>query len=204
MADVDPWWVTGTLFENCNCQLLCPAHVSFKQNCDEDPCLGYWGVQVDKGRFGPLELGAQTAVVFYSSPPQMHSGGWTVKLYFDSGAAEAEREALEKILTGEVGGPWKILAKFVLERLETAVAPIHYNDRGDEKRLRIEGVLDSTVHSMESKKHGQAATLDNLFNVIHAQTQFLANGSSRMSDGDFDWETWEKHALFSDFSWQGP
>ncbi len=56
MADTDPWWVTGTLFENCNCQLLCPAHVSFKQNCDEDPCLGYWGVQVEKGRFGPLGL----------------------------------------------------------------------------------------------------------------------------------------------------
>lgn len=29
MAEIDPRWVNGTLFENCNCQLPCPAHVSF-------------------------------------------------------------------------------------------------------------------------------------------------------------------------------
>jgi len=42
MSDIDPWWVNGTLFENCNCQLLCPAHISFRQDCQDERCVGFW------------------------------------------------------------------------------------------------------------------------------------------------------------------
>lgn len=90
MAEFHPWWVNGTLFENCNCQLLCPAHVSFKQECDEDPCRGFWG---------------------------------------DQSVDETQRRTLEQILTGEVGGPWAIIGKFITERLE-ARGSSRYSDGG--------------------------------------------------------------------------
>ena len=31
------WSASGLLVENYNCQLLCPAHVSFKNTCTNDP-----------------------------------------------------------------------------------------------------------------------------------------------------------------------
>ena len=111
---------------------------------------------------------------------------------------------MEQILRGEVGGPWAILSKFVAERLETRVADITYGDDGHQKRLRIDGVLDSVIHSVESKKTGEPATLGNLFNVIHSTIQYMARGSSRMNDDAFQWATEEKHALYSQFSWTGP
>lgn len=200
----EPWWVTGTLYENCNCQLLCPAHVSFRQRCDNDPCLGFWGVHVNRGRFGRLVLDAQDAVVAYESPPYMHDGGWKVGIYLDEAAEPAQRGALERILSGEAGGPWQILAKFVAERLETRTAPIRYESDGKHKLLRIDGVLEAAVDAVESKRTGESVTLGNLFNVIHAQVQYLAKGSTRMRDGAFDWATEDKHALSSEFTWTGP
>lgn len=204
MTEPDPWWINGMLYENCSCQLLCPAHVSFRQNCDGDRCLGYWGVHVTNGRFGRLVLEPQNAVILYESPPSMHDGGWIVEIYLDQAADEAQRRALEQILTGDVGGPWSMLAKFVAERLETRVAPIEFIDDGTTKTLRIDGVMDSRIGAVESRKTGQPATLGNLFNVIHSAMQFLARGSSRVKDGNFDWDTEDKHALYSDFSWTGP
>ena len=200
----DPWWVNGTLFENCNCQLLCPAHVSFRQDCDEKLCLGYWGIHVDKGRFGRLVLGKQNAVVAYQSPQRMHSEGWIVRIYLDKAAEEAQRRALEQILKGEVGGPWEILSKFVAERLESRIVEFKFEDDRHQKRLRIDGVLDSVIQSVESKRTGEPATLGNLFNVIHSAIQYMARGSTRMNDDAFHWTTENKHALYSEFSWTGP
>ncbi|MFQ5984706.1 MAG: DUF1326 domain-containing protein [Alphaproteobacteria bacterium] len=205
MAEPDPWWASGLLYENCNCQLLCPAHVSFKHNCDNETCLGFWGVHVNKGRFAQLTLQEQDAVVLYQSPQLMHTeNSWTLKLFFDQDTDEEQRNALEQILTGEVGGPWRILAKFVADRLETQVVPIHFKDDGKRIDLRIEGILQSLIESVESKRSGQPATLANLFNVIHAKSQLLATGSSFVQDQDFQWTTERKHALFSEFSWMGP
>lgn len=204
MNGTDPWWMNGTLFENCNCQLLCPAHVSFRQDCQGDRCVGFWGVRVDKGRFGRLVIEPQTAAVLYESPRRMHSAGWRVQIFLDQAADPEQRAAMEQILSGEVGGPWAILSKFFTERLPTQAAPIRFADGGREKSLTIEGVLDSTLHSVDSKRTGEPATLGNLFNVIHSAVQYLARGSSRVKSPDFAWETTEKHSLYSTFSWAGP
>lgn len=205
VIDVGPWWVSGVLYENCSCQLLCPAHISFKQRCDNDACVGFWGIRIEKGRFGQLTIEEQNIVVAYETPPRMATeDSWKMEIYFDQEADEDQRNALEAILTGEVGGPWKILARFVAERVESRVAPIHYENDGKRITLRVEGVLQSAIDSVENKKTGQIASLHNLFNIIHAETQFLATGSSTMNDDVFEWTTERKHALYSKFSWTGP
>ncbi len=204
-AEVSPWLVSGVLYENCNCQLLCPAHVSFSQRCDNDTCVGFWGIHVEQGRFGQLTLREQNIVVAYESPQIMNTeNSWKMEIFFDQEIDAAQRNALEVILTGDAGGPWKILAKFVAERAASRVVPIYYENDGKRINLRIEGVLRSDIDSVENRKTGQIASLNNLFNVIHADTQFLATGSTRMKDDVFEWTTEKKHALYSKFSWTGP
>ena len=50
------WTAQGDLFEGCNCNLLCPCHVSFKQ----PPTMGYcdtiWAVSIEQGRYGDVDL----------------------------------------------------------------------------------------------------------------------------------------------------
>ena len=99
------WWAAGLLFENCNCQSVCPGHVHFDQNCTHDRCLGYWAIQFKDGEFDGVALGGVNAVIAYDSPKHMIEGGWTEALLIDSGASAAQREAIETILTGRAGGP---------------------------------------------------------------------------------------------------
>ena len=73
--------------------------------------------------------------------------------------------------------------------------PIRFDNTGPHKRLHVEGVLESLIDDVESKRTGQTATLGNLSNVIHAAAQFLATGSSTVTDPKFTWSTKEKHAL---------
>jgi hypothetical protein len=41
------WWAKGLLVENCNCQVVCPGHVHFSQDCTYERCRGFWAVLVD-------------------------------------------------------------------------------------------------------------------------------------------------------------
>ena len=91
VIEVDPWWVKGVLYENCNCQLLCPAHISFKQRCDNDPCTGIWGIHIEKGRFGQLTIIEQNAVVAYETPAMMHTDdSWKMGIYLDENADDEQ------------------------------------------------------------------------------------------------------------------
>lgn len=103
MAEAERWWTKGLLFENCNCQLVCPAHFSFKERCQYERCLGHWAIHIDEGRYGTLALDGLNAFVMGDSPQLMISGGWTQAIYLDERADDAQRRALEQILT--VNGP---------------------------------------------------------------------------------------------------
>lgn len=204
MADGERWWAAGLLFENCNCQLLCPAHLSFRQRCQKDRCVGYWAIHIAEGRCGALPLDGLNAVICNESPPLMIDGEWTQALYLDERADEAQRQALEGILTGRAGGPWAALAGFVSTRLATRSAPIRFQDEGRRKRLWIEGCLDTTVEAIRGADPAGEAVLANVFNQIHAPTQVLALGTTRFRDEHLSLATTGSHALWSHFSWSGP
>ena len=197
-----PWRATGLLFENCNCQLLCPAHVSFKQACTNERCLGHWTIRVDEGHYGDVDLAATTGVIVYDTPQLMYTGGWTQACYIDERATGPQRTALDDILSGGAGGPWAVLGRFVATRLETQYVPMRFEDDGRVKRLTIPDMLDTTVTAIRGADGEAEARLENLHNVIHGPTQVLARGRTRCTDRVFDFENERTHGLYSRFSWE--
>ena len=197
------WWAKGLLFENCSCQLLCPAHISFKQTCENDRCRGHWIIHIADGGFGNVGLGGLTVVVLYDTPVRMFEGGWIQAVYIDDQASAAQRDALEAIFSGKVGGPWAILGQFVATRLESQFVSIQFADDTHEKRLTIPGVLETTVTAVRGRDDKGQAVLSNLYNVLHGAVHVLARGRTRCSDRVFDFANERTHALWSDFSWEG-
>ena len=200
---VPEWFARGLLFENCSCQLICPAHVSFKSVCDRDRCRGYWGIHIDAGRYGDVALDGLNTVIVYESPVRMYSGNWIERLHIDDRASEPQCSALESIFMGRAGGPWEILASFVSEWLPRRPAAIRLEDHGREKRLAIPGVLESTVTAIRGSDGENDAVLSNLHNVIHGAVHVLARGATRCTDGRLEHSHEKTHALYSRFSWQG-
>jgi hypothetical protein len=197
------WWGKGLLFENCNCQLICPAHVSFKNNCTHERCIGYWAIRFEDGAYGDVPLGGLMAVVLFNCTQRMYDGGWTERLYLDEQANAAQRAALESILRGSVGGPWAILAKFVTTWLDTHMVPFTFVDEGRKKSLTVEGLLETRIETLRGPDPDSDPVLDNLYNTIHGKTHVLAKGSSRCTDSGLGFATDGTHALYSHFSWNG-
>jgi hypothetical protein len=198
------WWATGLLFENCNCQLVCPAHFSFKQLCTRERCLGLWAMTFEEGAYGGTSLRGLNAAVLWDSPRHMIAGGWTTALLIDDRADESQREAVENVLSGKAGGPWEVLARFVGTRLEARAVPIHFEEAGRTKRMWVDGLFDTTIEALLGRDKAGDVVLANLFNQIHASTQVLALGKSRCSDRRLPFTTDGTHALYSKFSWRVP
>ena len=195
------WWAKGLLFENCNCQVVCPGHMHFSNHCTHERCVGYWALRVDEGAYGDVDLAGVSAVIAYDSPQHMISGGWTEVLILDEAASDAQRSAAAAILTGQAGGPWEVLDRFVERRLPTRALPIDIADEGAVKRVVIEGLLEGTVENIQGRDRDRPVTFQNIFNQIHAPTQVIARGSTTYDDGEIVVANEGTHALYSDFDW---
>lgn len=196
------WWARGLLFENCNCQTVCPGHVHFSQLCTHERCVGYWAIRFDEGRFGPVDLAGVRTVIGYDSPRHMVDGDWIQTLIVDDGASPEQRDAIEAILDGRAGGPWAKLAPFVGTRVPTRSLPIRIDGADAVKRIEIDGVGESTVTPIRGRDRSKPVTFTNMFNQIHATEQVVATGETRYDDGTVVVVTEGTHGLYSSFEWR--
>jgi hypothetical protein len=196
------WWAKGLLFENCSCQLVCPGHLHFSQLCTHERCLGYWAVRVDEGQFEEVPLAGIKALIAFDSPQHMISGNWTEVVIIDEAASLEQRDAMERVLTGRVGGPWEVLAKFVGRWLETRYLPIEFAEEAGSKNGRIPGLLETAIHEIRGRDRSKPVLFENIFNQIHASRQVLATGSTTYDDGVIRIHTAKTHALHSNFEWR--
>jgi hypothetical protein len=157
---------------------------------------------VDNGVWGDVPLAGLRAVVAYDSPQRMIDGGWTEVLIVDSAAGAAQRDAMERILTGRDGGPWEVLGRFVERRLPTRFEKIRVDDLDVLKRVAIEGLLEGSIEPIRGRDRSRPVTFQNMFNQIHASEQVVARGSSRYDDGVLSFENEGTHGLWSRFAWK--
>jgi hypothetical protein len=195
------WWAKGLLFENCCCQVVCPGHVHFDNQCTYDRCVGYWAVRFDEGEYAGVLLAGLCAVVAYDGPQHMIAGNWTEVLIIDEAASAEQRHAIESILKGTAGGPWAKLAPFVSTWLETRYHPIRIEDEGKKKRVRIEGLLEGSIEHLRGTDRSKPVTIENMFNQLHSSPQVVAEGATRYDDGVIVVDTEGTHSLYSHFSW---
>lgn len=195
------WNAKGLLFENCSCQLLCPAHVSFKHTCDGDRCHGHWCFHIDSGQFNDVSLNNTNIAVVFEAPTTMYEGDWTQVFYVDEATSPAQRHALESIFSGHTGGPWSVLSRFVSEQLETRVVPMTFEDNGRQKTLVIAGIFETTISAVPGADGDGDAIISNLHNVIHGPVHTMARGKSRHTDSTLGFSVENTHALYSYFSW---
>jgi len=196
------WWAKGLLFENCNCQLVCPGHMSFKQLCTHERCVGHWSSHIEAGLYGDVVLDDLNVVVLYDTPRHMTTGGWIELLFVDERCDNVQREALETIFSGKAGGPWEVLGRFVAKRLPTRFVPLRFTDDGRRKRMWVEDLFDTSIEAIRGKDKSKEASMSNVFNQIHAADQVLATGRTQCSDKEFPFSLEGSHALYSRFSWE--
>ena len=204
--DSQTWWAEGDLFEGCNCNLLCPCHVTFHQPPTNPYCEAIWGLTIERGRFGDTGLAGLSAVVFVHSPgPTMADGDWTAVLYIDDQANEEQFDALQSIFNGEAGGPWGRLAQFFRggRYVEIGRKPLEITIDSRSRSLKVSEQLFLEVEAIRGGDREGLATITNLRNVVHGPEHVMARSTQNVTGGGLNWVAEGKHGLYSRFHWQG-
>ena len=196
------WWASGLLFENCNCQLVCPGHLDSDQVCTHERCLGYWAMRIDSGAFGEVSLTGLRAVVAFDAPQHMIEGNWTEVILIDQDAKPEQRAALQTILMGHAGGPWEVLARFVSKWVTTRYPRIDIAEDNLSKKVDIPNLLKSVVTGIRGRDRTKPVLFENIFNQIHAPSQVLATGTTEYNDGIIQMSFSKTHGIYSNFDWR--
>jgi hypothetical protein len=109
------WRIRGSYFESCNCDAICPC-----RRIDGAPggrsthgeCLGLLSWLIEEGDADGVDLGGQPVALATRYSDDEEGSPWTWILYLDQGTSEDQRDALEAIYAGRLGGdaekhfPW--------------------------------------------------------------------------------------------------
>lgn len=200
---MNDWWAEGLLFENCNCTAVCPGHIHFSQKCTHEVCRGFWAIRFEAGHAGGADLAGVDVVVVYEAPQVMVDGGWRQRIIVSDRAGPEQRRAVEEIISGNRGGPWEVLARFVAGVLPTRTAPVRIVDAPGRKRVTVAGLLEGAIEAIRGRDRELPVTFANIYNKIHDSTQVIARGSARYDDGEIVIDNEGTHGLWSRFRWTG-
>ena len=109
------WRISGSYFESCNCDAICPC-----RKIDGAPggrsthgeCLGVLSWLIEEGEADGVGLDGLPVAMATRYSDDEEGSPWSWILYVDANATEEQREAIEGIYSGRLGGdaekhfPW--------------------------------------------------------------------------------------------------
>lgn len=110
-----PWQISGTYLEACNCEAICPCRAIGGRKGGRSTngiCLGSLSWLIDEGAAGETDLSGLRTVLALRYDDDEPGSPWDFFLYLDQRADRLQREALEGIFLGRLGGtpevqfPW--------------------------------------------------------------------------------------------------
>jgi hypothetical protein len=119
-----PWHVAGAYFESCNCEAVCPCRMVGGVpggRSTHGVCLGALSWQILDGAAGKVDLSGLAAALVLRYDDDEPGSPWTFILHVDERGDDRQREALEAIFLGRLGGehvlalPWVKKASNLLD-----------------------------------------------------------------------------------------
>ena len=137
------WRIRGTYFESCNCDAICPCRridgVAGGRST-HGVCMGVLSWLIEEGAADGIDLAGLPVALACRYSDDEPGSPWTWILYLDAGGSVEQRDALEGIFTGRLGGdaerhfPWAWKASELVAVRPVSIDVDHTRQR---QRLRI-------------------------------------------------------------------
>ena len=159
------WRISGSYFESCSCDVVCPCTASLALGATHDYCRVVLVFHVKEGDVEGVDVAALTVAAVADTPKVMTDGNWRIGVYIDSAASDEQAEKLGGVFSGALGGPMQALGPLIGENLGVRRAPIEVTEDGlqhsvrigDDVEIEIEDVVPFGVES------GEPARLQGIF-----------------------------------------
>jgi hypothetical protein len=200
---VPAWSVRGHVILACNCDYGCPCN--FNALPSTGKCEGNWNWHITDGTFGDVSLSGLTFGVAVNWPHAIHNGDGDGIVVIDERANAAQREALQTLISGKAGGPWKIISSTISKVSGPHYVPFAVNfdgyhssvSAGDLIALQMEPVRNPVTNA---ETHPRAVLPEGM---VFKDGMLAASSTFRVS-GPVSFEHSGKYAAAAEFEYRGP
>jgi len=135
------YMISGTYVADCSCDLVCPCPVDGKPTNPEGHCWGAAVFHVDRGSLGDVDLGGVDIALVNYFPSNLSAGGWTMGIVLDSSISDAQAQAVERIMSGQEGGPFADFAPLISKFDGVSRGSVSFSE-GENPSASVSGVGD--------------------------------------------------------------
>lgn len=197
----DKWMLKGSGFANCNCAYGCPCQ--FNSPTTNGWCEAVVSYEIEEGYFNDVSLDGAKFVMLFQWPGEVKDGNGKSQLIVDESVTSEQKEAIEKITTGESTEPgtthFFVYNSTMSEVYETLQLPIEMEIDVDARKadVRIDGLVESKGVPLKNPFTGEDKRA-----VIHLPEGFeytyaeMGSGTSKV-DGSIKLDLNESYGQFS-------
>ena len=199
----ETWRMKGDLIAACSCDWGCPC--SFDAPPTNYWCQGTYVWHIQEGSFEGVSLDGLTVCWSGQSPGPMHLGHVTAQKVIDSQASSEQREALAKIMSGQIGGPFAIFTAVTETELDPIFAPFKVTVDGLSSKVSAPGALEMSLTTIKNPVTGvpEELTLLKPTGFTSKEVQLGASEVYR-STGGINHDHSGKYGEFSAFEYNWP
>ncbi len=202
-ADVPQWDLRGHVILACNCDYGCPCN--FNGLPTTGKCEGNWNWHVEEGRYGDVSLAGLTFGVAVNWPGAIHEGNGEAIVVVDERADERQRSAMLALVSGQAGGPWKIIGTTITKVHGPEFVPFEVSVSGFTSRVRAGDFITLEMEPVRNKATGAEvhprAILPEGF--VFKEGDLGASSTFRIS-GPVSFDHSGRYAAAAPFAYQGP
>lgn len=211
MTEIPTWWMKGDWFDVCSCNVPCPC--GFAQAPTHNRCEGVMAYHVRQGAYGDVALDGLNVIVVVT----FEGNAWakenpvSIGMFMDERASEAQREALQKVFSGQAGGWMGIFAELVGEVRGLEFVPIQFEVAKDlaHWRAAIPGRLTASAEALAgpTTPPGKRVQLHNAPGSEVGPGQIMTWGKAVDNEVDafgLRWSWAGQSSKHIPFDWTGP
>jgi hypothetical protein len=168
--------IAGTYVLHCTCQLLCPCSIDGPPTSPDGECDSSSVFHVASGNLDDTDLSNLDFALYFHVPSNLTAGNWTVGIIVDEGASEEQAQAIERIISGQEGGPFADFVPMIGEVQPPRRASVTFSD-GDAPSGSVAGETDIRFEPSRGPD-GAPTTVSNAA-LAFAPTVSIGKGSGR-------------------------
>ncbi|HUZ82940.1 MAG TPA: DUF1326 domain-containing protein [Gaiellaceae bacterium] len=196
------WKLSGTYFETCSCEVVCPCTASLALGADYERCKVTLVFNIVRGEIDGTDVGGTKVAAIADTPKVMSDGNWRLGVFVDATADDDQAEKLIAVFGGQLGGPMEALGPLVGEHLGVERATIEIVEEGLRHSVKIGDVIDFEIEDVVpfGVETGEPARLNGIF---HPAASELTIGKATRSRIDAFGIEYEGKSAFSTsrFAW---
>ncbi len=211
MAEAPRWHIAGDWFDTCNCSIPCPC--TFAQPPTTGECEGILAWHIRNGDYGNVPLDGLSVMAVGKFVGNIWEGNTKVSMaiFIDERADERQRDALQMIFGGRVGGWPGTFANFIGEvrGMEFARIDFRVDDDLASWHAEIPGKLTSSAQALggPTTPPGKRVQVYNAGGCETGPGGVATYGKATVDEADafgFKWNRTGRSSKHIGFAWSGP